>query len=81
MNMILGQSHFIKSVEDLYELMANAGGGIKFGIAFLKQADLFGVQQATTTSWLNLQRTTPWPLEPPRFHHFYGGRIPDKRAK
>lgn len=36
MNMILGQSHFIKSVEDLYEAMANAGGGIKFGIAFLE---------------------------------------------
>ena len=36
LNMILGQTHFIKSVEDLYEAMANAGGGIKFGIAFLK---------------------------------------------
>ncbi len=36
LNMILGQSHFIKSVEDLYEAMANAGGGIKFGIAFLE---------------------------------------------
>ena len=34
--MILGQSHFIKSTEDLYEAMANAGGGIKFGIAFLE---------------------------------------------
>ena len=36
LNMILGQSHFIKSVEDLYEAMANAGGAIKFGIAFLE---------------------------------------------
>ncbi len=36
LNMILGQAHFIKSVEDLYEAMANAGGGIKFGIAFLE---------------------------------------------
>lgn len=36
LNMILGQSHFIKTVEDLYEAMANAGGGIKFGIAFLE---------------------------------------------
>lgn len=33
-NVIMGQSHFIKSVEDLYEAMANAGGGIRFGIAF-----------------------------------------------
>ncbi len=33
-NVILGQSHFIKTVEDLYEATANAGGGIRFGLAF-----------------------------------------------
>lgn len=35
-NVIIGQTHFIKSVEDLYEAMANAGGNIKFGVAFLE---------------------------------------------
>lgn len=33
-NLILGQSHFIKTVEDLYEALAEASFGIKFGIAF-----------------------------------------------
>ncbi|MDD2331291.1 MAG: adenosine-specific kinase, partial [Candidatus Cloacimonetes bacterium] len=33
-NIILGQSHFIKSVEDLYETMVNCVPGIKFGLAF-----------------------------------------------
>ena len=33
-NIILGQSHFIKTVEDLYEAMVNAVPGIKFGLAF-----------------------------------------------
>jgi len=33
-NIILGQSHFIKTVEDIYELMVNAVPGIKFGLAF-----------------------------------------------
>lgn len=33
-NMVLGQSHFIKTVEDLYEAMANSVPGAKFGIAF-----------------------------------------------
>lgn len=33
-NFILGQSHFIKTVEDLYEVMMNASPSIKFGIAF-----------------------------------------------
>ena len=31
---ILGQSHFIKTVEDLHEAMVNAVPGIKFGLAF-----------------------------------------------
>ncbi|NUO79116.1 adenosine-specific kinase [candidate division KSB1 bacterium] len=34
MNFILGQSHFIKTVEDLHEALAGAVPGIKFGLAF-----------------------------------------------
>ena len=33
-NVILGQSHFIKTVEDLHEAMVNAVPGIQFGLAF-----------------------------------------------
>ncbi len=33
-NVILGQSHFIKTVEDLYEILIAAVPGIQFGIAF-----------------------------------------------
>jgi adenosine/AMP kinase len=33
-NIILGQSHFIKTVEDLYEAMVNSVPGAKFGLAF-----------------------------------------------
>jgi len=33
-NIILGQSHFIKTVEDLYEAIFNTVPGAKFGIAF-----------------------------------------------
>jgi adenosine/AMP kinase len=33
-NFILGQSHFIKTVEDLHETMVNTVPGIKFGLAF-----------------------------------------------
>ena len=33
-NFILGQSHFIKTVEDLYETLMNCVPGIQFGIAF-----------------------------------------------
>ncbi len=33
-NIIIGQTHFIKSVEDLYEAMINTSSHIQFGIAF-----------------------------------------------
>jgi uncharacterized protein len=33
-NFILGQSHFIKTVEDIHEALVNSVPGIKFGIAF-----------------------------------------------
>jgi uncharacterized protein len=34
MNFILGQTHFIKSVEDIYEAIVNSVPSAKFGIAF-----------------------------------------------
>jgi adenosine/AMP kinase len=33
-NIVLGQSHFIKTVEDIYEAMVNSAPNIKFGVAF-----------------------------------------------
>ena len=33
-NIIIGQSHFIKTVEDIYEAIVNTSSGIKFGLAF-----------------------------------------------
>ena len=37
-NLILGQSHFIKTVEDLYEALVGAMPGIKFGLAFCESS-------------------------------------------
>jgi adenosine/AMP kinase len=34
LNFILGQSHFIKTVEDIHEMMISAVPGVKFGLAF-----------------------------------------------
>jgi adenosine/AMP kinase len=34
LNFILGQTHFIKSVEDIHEALVQAVPGIKFGLAF-----------------------------------------------
>lgn len=33
-NVIIGQSHFIKTVEDLYEVIVSSSPALKFGVAF-----------------------------------------------
>jgi hypothetical protein len=37
-NLILGQSHFIKTVEDLYEALVNSVPAVKFGLAFVESS-------------------------------------------
>ena len=37
-NIIIGQSHFIKTIEDLYEVLIAAVPGIKFGVAFCESS-------------------------------------------
>lgn len=38
LNFILGQAHFIKTVEDLHEALVQSAPGIKFGIAFCESS-------------------------------------------
>ena len=38
MNFILGQSHFIKTVEDLYEAIVSTNPNIRFGLAFCESS-------------------------------------------
>lgn len=37
-NIIIGQAHFIKTVEDIYEAITNASASIKFAIAFCESS-------------------------------------------
>jgi len=37
-NVVLGQSHFIKTVEDVHEALVTAVPGIKFGLAFCESS-------------------------------------------
>src|SRR3990172_7387172 len=38
LNLILGQAHFIKTIEDLHEALVTAVPGIKFGLAFCESS-------------------------------------------
>ena len=46
LNFILGQSHFIKTVEDLYEVLVGTSPHLKFGIAFCESSGPRLVRQA-----------------------------------
>lgn len=48
LNFILGQSHFIKTVEDLYEAVVGTVPGAKFGLAFCEASDVCLVRFAGT---------------------------------
>ena len=52
LNFILGQSHFIKTVEDIYEAIVNTVPGAKFGIAFCEASDVCLVRFAGTDEGL-----------------------------
>lgn len=47
-NLILGQSHFIKTVEDIHEALVNTVPGIKFGLAFCEASTLCLVRSSGT---------------------------------
>jgi len=47
-NFILGQTHFIKSVEDLYEALVGAVPGCRFGLAFCEASGACLVRWAGT---------------------------------
>ena len=47
-NFILGQSHFIKTVEDIHEALVNTVPGIKFGLAFCEASGLCLVRWSGT---------------------------------
>lgn len=48
LNLILGHTHFIKSVEDIYEAMVNAVPNPKFGLAFCEASQECLVRYAGT---------------------------------
>lgn len=52
MNMILGQSHFIKTVEDVYEAMVSTVPMAKFGLAFCEASDVCLVRHTGTDNEL-----------------------------
>ncbi|MGF6513983.1 adenosine/AMP kinase [Pseudomonas sp. BT76 TE3572] len=57
-NFIFGQTHFIKSVEDIHEALVNAVPGIRFGVAFCEASGKCLVRwSGTDTAMIELARS------------------------
>jgi uncharacterized protein len=52
LNLILGQSHFIKTVEDIHEAMVSAVPMARFGLAFCEASDVCLVRYSGTDETL-----------------------------
>jgi adenosine/AMP kinase len=52
LNFVLGQSHFIKTVEDIHEALVTAVPGIKFGLAFCESSGAALVRASGTDAAL-----------------------------
>ena len=74
MNFILGQAHFIKTVEDLYEAIVQTVPQMKFGIGFCESSGPALVRFAGNDPQLiDLARTEcSRPFLRPCFHHLHG---------
>ena len=63
LNMILGHSHFIKTVEDIHEAMVSTVPGAKFGLAFCEASGPCLVRYAgTDTELVELAKTNAYYL-------------------
>lgn len=51
-NLILGHSHFIKTVEDIYEAMVTSVPGVKFGLGFCEASEARLVRHTGTDETL-----------------------------
>src|SRR5262245_14940861 len=65
-NFVLGQTHFIKSVEDIHEALVAAVPGIKFGLAFCEASGKCLVRwSGTDPAMTELADITSRPALPP----------------
>ena len=62
-NFILGQTHFIKTVEDVHEALVTAVPGIKFGVAFCEASGKCLVRwSGTDTAMIDLAKRNAYAL-------------------
>jgi adenosine/AMP kinase len=70
LNVIVGQSHFIKTVPDLYEILVSSSPALKFGIAFSEASGHRLVRPEGNDEDLEKRAAdTPTPWLRPRLRH------------
>jgi hypothetical protein len=81
-NFILGQSHFIKTVEDLHEAIAQTVPQMKFGIAFCESSGPAPCAGPVTTRNSSIWRKgTPWRSPAVTAHHLHHRRLSGQHSE
>ena len=83
LNLILGQSHFIKTVEDMHEALVSTVPDAKFGLAFCEASDVCLVRHSGTEPGLvELAKKNAFALAAGHsFIVFMQGHVSDQRAE
>lgn len=64
-NVVIGQAHFIKAVEDLHEAMVGVSPSLRFGLAFCEASGPRLVRHTGTMAiWSNSRPALRWPSRP-----------------
>jgi adenosine/AMP kinase len=82
LNVILGMSHFIKTVEDIHEALVQSAPGIKFGLAFCESSGEALVRwSGNDDDDRDSQEERAGPFCRPQFHRRAGrGLLPRQHA-
>lgn len=65
-NVVIGQAHFIKAVEDLHEAMVGVSPSLRFGLAFCEASGPRLVRHTGNAMaiWSNSRPALRWPSRP-----------------
>jgi Uncharacterized conserved protein len=82
LNLILGMSHFIKTVEDVHEAMVNTVPGAKFGLAFCEASDACLIRTTGTDPELvELATENAGSLGRTQLHPVHARHVPGQRGQ
>jgi adenosine/AMP kinase len=80
LNLILGQSHFIKTVEDMHEAIVATVPGAKFGLAFCEASDVCQAASARAGA-AGARKKNAFARRRPQLHRLHARHVPHQHPE